>query len=446
MVVAGLIGLIVVINGLRSLATTGSVAGSAGAAGSAGTTFLTELVLILIAVGATVAVYTSVRYRTLSDQLRPDAKPFRFGRANPDVETRIAQVEAAQWGNVTLYAGENPFIGTGRINRAWSIAIELDRARPASQEASAQPPRRRYVPVDPVDLQQVIRERLVKLNDPGLPENERVSALMVEDHVVGEGLRSWDGPLIDPAQKVPYSLAGPEAIDALIRHPQAGLRYYQRLSVSDRGQAVCSGEQEVIAGVDQEVAVSAFVYVAVEGRMLYLQFVTTVLPPIHRRYHIIDGLPKTSSGTFMTKVLLETATAVFANLAGAPFMLYRALRQVRREQRAFAAEASSSDDYLFGDVGARQSVRQIGAAAEPHTYIQVLDAIKYTKIIERLLTDTVFDFLLAKGVDTSAYVSAVGNIVNNSSVINYGTMTGPVTANSGGQSTQTTFQPAQERQ
>jgi len=445
LVVGGLIALIVLVNGLRSLATTGSAAGSVGAAGHAGAAFLTELVLILIAVGATVAVYTSVKYRTLSEQLRPDAKPVRFSRANPDVEARIEQVEAAQWGNVTLYSGENPFIGTGRINRAWSVAIELDRARPAGQEMSVQPPRRRYVPVDPVELQQFIRERLLKLDDPGLPANERVSALTVEDHVVGEGLRSWDGPLIDPAQKVPYSLANPEAIDALIRHPQAGMRYYQRLSVSDRGQAVYSSGHEVIAGVDQEVAISAFVYVAVEGRMLYLQFVTTVLPPIHRGYHIIDRLPKTSSRTFMTKVLLETATTMFGNLAGAPFMLYRTLRQIRREQRAFAAEVSSSDDYLFGDVGAEQSVRQIGAAAKPHTYIQVLDVVKYTHIIERMLTDTVFDFLRVKGVDTSAYVRAVGNIVNTSSVINYGTMTGPVTASSGGNVTQT-VQPAQEEQ
>jgi hypothetical protein len=444
LVVAGLIGLIVLVNGLRSLATTGSAAGSVGAAGAVGATFLIEFVLILIVVGTTVAVYTSVKYRTLSEQLRPDAGPFRFGRANPDVEARIAQVEAAQWGNVTLYSGENPFIGTGRINRAWSVAIELDRARPAGQEMSAQPPRRRYVPVDPVELQQFIRDRLLKLNDPALPANERVSALTVEDHVVGEGLRSWDGPLIDPAQKVPYSLARPEAIDALIRHPQAGMRYYQRLSVSDRGQAVHSGGQEVIAGVDQEIAISAFVYVAVEGRMLYLQFVTTVLPPIHREYHIIDRLPKTSSGTFMTKVFLETATTMFGNLAGAPFMLYRTLRQIRREQRAFAAEVSSSDDYLFGDVGVRQSVRQIGAAARPHTHIQVLDVIKYTHIIERMLTDTVFDFLRAKGVDTSAYVRAVGNIVNNSSVINYGTVNGPVSASSGGTVNQT-VQPAPEQ-
>jgi hypothetical protein len=354
LVVAGLIGLIVVVNGLRSLATTGSAAGSVGAAGAVGATFLIELVLILIVVGTTVAVYTSVKYRTLSEQLRPDAGPFKFGQANPDVEARIEQIEAAQWGNVTLYSGENPFIGTGRINRAWSVAIELDRARPAAQEMSAQPPSRRYVPIDPVELQQFIRERLLKLNDPALPANERVSALTVEDHVVGEGLRSWDGPLIDPAQKVPYSLAKPEAIDALIRHPQAGMRYYQRLSVSDRGQAVHSGGQEVIAGVDQEVAISAFVYVAVEGRMLYLQFVTTVLPPIHREYHIIDRLPKTSSRTFMTKVFLETANDVRQS----------GWRPVHAVPHAAADQARATGIRCGGFVVRRLSVRRRGRTAK----------------------------------------------------------------------------------
>ena len=434
-----LIGIIAVVSQLSNAATSGSLPGTAAAPGplSGLGAIVAELVAFLVLMAATVAIHTYAKYRTLSDQLRPDAQPTRFSPSSPNVEARIAQVEAAQWGNVTLYAGENPFIGTGKIDRAWSLAIELDRARPASHEASLLPASRRYVSIDPVELHQVIRERLIKLNDPKLPVNERVSALIVEDHIIGEGLRSWDGPLLDPAEKVPYSQADPEAIAALTRHPQAGLRYYQRLSVSDRGQAVHSAGQEVIAGVDQEVAVSAFVYVAVEGRMLYLQFVTTVLPPIQHRYHIIDRLPKSTSSSFMTKVLLETATSMFGDLIGAPILLFRTLRLIMREQQSFAEEASSSEEYLFGDVGTRESVRELGASSSPHTYIQVLDSIKYTKIIERMLTDTVFDFLRAKGVDTSAYVSSVAGVVNNSTLINYAPMTGPVAVGPDATATQT---------
>src|SRR5215469_10759671 len=236
--VAGLVVIILVIRAVGHIFSSGPAGvavGTGGSSASAILSFLLPVIVFLALIATTVIIHTYVKYRTLSEHLRPGAPPMQFSPSGPDVESRIAQVEAAQWGNVTLYSGENPFIGTGRVNRAWSLAIELDRARPASHEASLLPASRRYVSIDPVELHQVIRERLIKLNDPKLPVNERVSALIVEDHIIGEGLRSWDGPLLDPAEKVPYSQADPEAIAALTRHPQAGLRYYQRLSVSDRG-------------------------------------------------------------------------------------------------------------------------------------------------------------------------------------------------------------------
>jgi hypothetical protein len=69
--------------------------------------------------------------------------------------------------------------------------------------------------------------------------------------------------------------------------------------------------------------------------------------------------------------------------------------------------------------------------------MQRLDAMKYTKIIERLLNDTVLDFLREKGVDTTAYASSASVIVNNAGVVNYGEMTGPVAGGVGGPVTQT---------
>ena len=107
---------------------------------------------------------------------------------------------------------------------------------------------------------------------------------------------------------MPYSQASPEAIDALIQHPAAGLRYYLRVCVSDEGQPVWVRKREVIGTTDQEIAVSAFIYVAVEGRMFYLQFVPHLLPPIYQQYHVV-GLPKVSSGEFMVKVTLHAARA-----------------------------------------------------------------------------------------------------------------------------------------
>lgn len=429
-----------VVSGFGSTAPPGPV-GAASTAGSAIISAIVGLIVFLALVAGTEIVHTYVKYRTLTERLRPGAPPVAFSSGSPQTEARIAQVEAAQWGNVTLYDGENPFIGTGYISRAWSIAIELERARPSGQASPARPSGRRYVPIDAAELHRVIRERLVRLRDPGLPPNERISALEVADHIVGEGTRRWEGPLIDPAVKIPYSHASQPAIDALIRHPQAGLRYYQRVSVSDAGLAVLSDGEMVIAGADQEVAVSAFVYVAVEGRMLYTEFVTTVLPPILVSYHVIDRMPKVTSGRFLAKVITDAAGTMFGSLIRSPVEVVRTLRLMRREQRSFAAEAAAYDDYVFADVGTRDSARELGASLQPRTYIQDLDVAKYTKIIERLLTDTVLDFLAEKGVDTTAYANSASTIVN-AGVLNYGNMSGPVAGGANSAFTQAAQQPA----
>jgi hypothetical protein len=386
------------------------------------------VVAFLVLTAMTEASYSYIKYQTLGERLRPEADPLPLHRSQGRIESRIAEIEAAQWGNLTLYSGENPFIGTGGRGRAWSIAIELDRAPDAGKEFWGKPGSRGYVTIDPVELHGVIRDRLLRLKDQGLPENERVSALVVEDHVVGEGQRRWDGPLVDPASRIPYSIASREAIDALIRHPQAGLRYYQRVSVSDEGQSVWSGEQEVIGIADQEIAASAFVYLAVEGHMFYLEFVSTVLPPVQRRYHVVDLLPNVSPGRFLAKVLLDSASTAFRDMISAPFRACGTLLLIMREGRSFEDEVASVGDYLLGDVGARLSVRELGAANAPHTYIQRLDAAKYTKIVERLIIDTVLDFLVAKGADATAYRNSAYTVINSGVVISGGNVTGPVAA------------------
>jgi hypothetical protein len=379
---------------------------------------------------ATQLVYMYVRSRTLCDELGPDASPRRARPRSPQLESRIARAEAAQHGNLILYSGENPFIGTGERTRVWSIAIELQRRTDGRQQW--RPSRSEdYIPIDPVELHQVIRDRLLKLKDDALPPNEQLNALVVEDHIVGLGLHRWESPLIDPALNVPYSHASPEAVAALIRHPQAGLRYYQRASVIDVGQAVWTGQEKVIDGSDQDIAASAFVYVAVEGRMFYLEFVATVLPPVHHRWYIVDLLPKISAGKFFVKVLLDAFSMIFADLIYAPFRVVSSLATMASEGRSYKEEATAAEEYVYGDIGAQINVRQLGAAKNLQIYIQELDAEKYTKLAERLVTDTVLDFLTAKGVDTSNYVNSASTVINSGVMISGGTFTGPAAFGAG---------------
>ena len=400
-------------------AANGAAAPSFGAVAT-GLGTLVVVLAFLVLIGAVLIGYSYSMYRTFSDQLRPGDMAGHFDRAPEEVEARIAQVAAAQWGNMTIYGGDNPFIGTGpRLpDEDWSIAIELDRA-PGPGQRGRGPAHRSgsYVPIDPVELHQVIRARLLKVKDDGLPENERIAALTMHDHVAGDGHCRWDSPVIDQAQTTPYSQASPEAIDALIRHPAAGLRYYLRVCVSDEGQPVWARRREVIGSTDQEIAVSAFIYVAVEGRMFYLQFVPTLLPPVYQEYHLVDRLPKVSSSEFMVKVVLHAARTSFRDLVRAPFGIIGLIVRTISERHGYHSEIKSAGDYIFADMGARISVREFGGSAASRTFIQVLDTFKYTRIVQRLVLDTVLDFLTEKGVDTSAYQESASAIITNSYTI-----------------------------
>jgi hypothetical protein len=410
---------------------------SSAAGGSAGTSLpltgffsaglfgLWSLIYVVLLIGTLVSYFWR-RDKTLAAELRPGVPAPTFRRESPRVENRIAEVCRAQYGNLALYDSfysGDPFIGTGYVpfdlffsrseddRPVWSIAIELSRA--GAPRGLFGFSARDRVGIDPVDLHKVLRTRLEQLNDPTLPASQRVARITVDDHVVGEGTIYWESPLIDRQRKIPYSQALPEAIDALIRAPQGRLRYYQRVSISDEGQAVLTEDQrQVIESVDREVITSAFIYVAVEGHMFYLQFIPKALPPIDPKFQEIDLFPVSSSGRFAGKVLQDTLHGAFGDIVTAPYKVYKAARLSFKEWRSFTKEARADADYAVADVGARIGVRQLGAQVRPRDSIQNFDIDKYTRIVERLVVETVLDYLGAKGADTAAYRAAAASIVN----------------------------------
>ncbi|HEY1706459.1 MAG TPA: hypothetical protein VGG75_42850, partial [Trebonia sp.] len=345
-VIGGLIALAVAV-GLAFVLTSGftpssvalSPSGAPVASSSALPEFLVTFALLVAATWLVELTYLYTTFQTLDADLGEGTTAQTAYTGSPETEERIAMVEGAQHGNITLHSGWFPFIGAGlQSDAAWSIAIRLDRADPdddgenddgeddrdhpggngRSGRGSA-----RYVRIDPVDLHQWIGNRLRALNDPGLPENERISALTVTDRLVGSasGLLRTDNPLFDQNLRTPYSHASREAIEAMIRHPQARLRYYQQVSLSDEGPAVMSRGRKVVESVDQEIAVSAFIYAAVEGHMFYLQFVLTVLPPIHALYRVAGR----TRGASPVDMVIDSARHVFGSIISAPFGLYAAL-------------------------------------------------------------------------------------------------------------------------
>jgi hypothetical protein len=394
-------------------------------------------VLLLIALPGASFGYRFMVYRTLR-KLGPGSTEDAPGAVGGRARGNLDRVSAAQRGNITLYSRENPFLGSGDIGsrwaRAWSIALELDRAAGDGPTGERLPRE-----VDPVRLHRHVHDRLVAMRDGPRP-NERISGLTVDWHVVaqgdcvqadrpvdpsGAGLLYRDGnPLIDRRRAVPYSRASERAIEAITRHPQADIRCYQRITVGTQGQAIRDVDDRVIAPAQyQDILLSAFLYLAVEGRMLYAQFVVNVLPPVRERFRVVDDLPAYSTGMVIGRVLREGGLGAFAEGALGPFRLVREGVSVAMEVlRANSGREPTS--FVRFDYGARISVREEAAEPRFRTFMQTLDADKYINLIERRINEAVLDHLHHCDVDVTAYREQAAVVMNSPFIMSGGSISG----------------------
>jgi hypothetical protein len=383
---------------------------------------LIDLFAFPIIVMFTMLMFQWHRYSLLADGFRTGSSHTLPGIPNHRIKERVEQVNRAQHGNVTVYSGWSPFLGSGQIVTTWSITVDLvqDSGLPNAQRVP--------VSIDPVDLHAAVQERVTGLRDAQQPDNERVTGLVTGHHVVATGTRTQDHAILDSKGR-PYSFAEPETIKAIIRHPQGGVRYYQRVTVTADGKPVLDRYgQEITAAEDQEIGATSFMYFAVEGGMLYVEYVATVMPPIRHDYHVIDTLPRSLQFEWFPKVF-RAAAADLPDAAIAPVRLIPALLHnlmlVRRMERA----RRDASEYLVYNYGARISVRERAAAAGYTSYLQKLDATKYSKFVERRMNEAVLDYLNDHGVDASEYRERVRIVQNSGVMITGGTVSGQVINN-----------------
>jgi hypothetical protein len=350
-------------------------------------------------------------YAIFSAELR-DGQPQRLPDiTNTRIAHRIATVGSIQRGNITVQE-RDPFIGSGQVRAGWSFTVPLRRHAVTGSGR----PDRTTIHLDAVALNRSLRAALLRLSDESLPESSRIPGLYLAPHIAADGVRGLGDPLLHPQVRLPFTVASEEAVDAIISHPQAGLRYYERvvIGVAGRPLTVAGGHTDLPAQ-DLGIDVSAFVHVAVEGGMLYAEFMATVMPPIQQRYQMLDQLrpERVVSKAFLDSVLVfpaETAASGWRLLRNGWRIATTGLRMTRADRE--------SQEYRVYDYGARLSVRELAAEAEPYKFLQQLDEWKYSKILSRTVSDTIVDFLEDNGVDTSDFRQKITHVENHYGTVN----------------------------
>ncbi|WP_066365553.1 hypothetical protein [Herbidospora mongoliensis] len=356
---------------------------------------------------------------------------FAFGRPHKIPQESVparrdGYISQAQQGNLAMYGGEDPFIGSGPAQHAWSIVVELDRRPPTPGAAAGE---RRNATVDPIELHSFIRARLEQMRFGVLNARESIAKLTVSDHLTVPGTLHLDGgthPLLGHSGLPIFSL-DPVSIDAVKQNPQGAMRYFQRVTVGTEGPPIISDLGTlVVPASDREIDISAFIHLAVEGRMMYTQCLITALPPCKRTFHVIDVLPALSPIAVAGKALAALRLRLFEEVLFAPVRLVKMVFEQNRQQRP--------GRYLAYAYGARASVRELGAEPEPTSFMQVLDISKYSKLISQRLNEAVLDYLESRDIDTTSYRQQA--IVNYGAWVSGGTVNGPIAAGNQAQATQ----------
>lgn len=391
---------------------------------------LLRMTFVLVLALVVLFWYRRTLYRILTVELgRGNEEHYPPDAPNSQLEKRVERVAAAQYGNIALHSGRNPFIGGGAVHNSWSMSLEL---LPAGTRSS----RSERIAIDPVALHGHIRQRLRGMYGETLRDEEKITGLVLSDHIVAIGERECD-ELIEQRRYRPFSVASRAAIDAIIRHPQGHLRYYLRAVVGSEGREILGGggpKDVVAARQDQQIAVSTFLYLAVEGGMLYAEFVATVMPPLRPEYMVIDRwVPERVD----LRAALESFPALFTDLPAAPLGAVRSVSTMLGYGRRMRRADRACQEFRYYDYGARLSVRELAARGAPLSYLQDLDAEKYYKLIERAVTSAVLEFLADHNVDTTEYETRANTVLNAGVIITGGQFNGPVAAGAGAVASQT---------
>jgi hypothetical protein len=350
--------------------------------------FVSDFSLGLLFVAILWLVLTGVRlqtHNTLVNTLRAGRfNPRRVPPLNHTQEERVSYIDEAQHGNLTIYAesrADRPFVGSGWVVESWSLALPLV---PDQQSAD---PGRQQRPLTPDVLHTELRERIADLADPRLPADQRVSGLRIEDRVFLAGVLSADHPGVDRRTRSPvYRLTRDEIRDVMHRE-RGALRHYQSVRV---------------LSWEGELAVTVFAHFGLEGHLLVIEFVATVLPGILPEYRAVDQLDRLSlfSGSAIAaKALIELPFV----LAKAPINLGRAATRAVTSVLAGEREQQRAASQLAYDYGARFSVRELAAIAPERVYFQFSDALRHIGVVERRATDAIAELLREHGYSDSEF-------------------------------------------
>jgi hypothetical protein len=353
--------------------------------------FAALLALLVVAADIYERRYRVVARRMNAQDFDPDAPA--YGRERPSErasdERRIAHLTGHQDGNVVVYSGYYPFIGSGfpMLRRSWSFAIDVTKA--PGDPGGSDP----VAPIEASELYAHVEEEMRKLDIEGSSVTHRY---YVHGRFPGRDRDLFFHPKA-PHERFPRLRYVIDEVSKLEAHPQEMVRRYADIKV---------------AAWQSELILSAFVRFSRTSDYLFIEVTYFILPPLKGEYYEIHRFNRRPTPHEFSRLVLDSFKAMPLLWLKAPLRVAKWMaRPIGRARREQQVEQEIRENRRF-DFGALGSVRELGADDDYAKYFQEMDIEQLYKVIDQHLFKVIRTFLKDKGVDTSQLERSIQAIIN----------------------------------
>lgn len=315
--------------------------------------------------------------------------PATLGAAH---QHRVAHLVGTGSGNLVVYSGFSPFVGSGIRLNTWNLAIDTRRGKCFA--GARKQPRSFTMP----ELYEAIGKSI---------EGRGLHNCTIEDRIYVNGADVRDDTrFLEHQLARPFSSVERRIVDESLAQPSMRVRHYRCVRVVD-----WSGE----------LVVSLFFRFAMCGHNLFMEASTHLLTPI-------DGLNRTIETVYtqisLLQILRRIAKAVlwcFVYFWWSPAnVLYRLLHPLYKVVHDWFEDWLISEDPAF-DYGTGESLREKACSSFLYRrYGQKLDGDMNQKVVEQTALDALVQFLEEHDIDTADLKEREATLLNNGVIMSGG--------------------------
>jgi hypothetical protein len=303
-------------------------------------------------------------------------------------QAKLKEIATMQNGNVIVYGGFSPFVGSGVNVGAWSFTTKVNKGKEENGKILTP------MPVQPEDMHQALTQAIFDLGLEGVSVEDRL-------YVNGQEIRDDPTFMLHPLGR-PTVRVDAATMRSFIAHSTSAVRHYKCI------QAI---------SWKAELVLSIFVRFTKIKNNLFVEANYYLLPPLQESFYEVDSLLAAPTlnqvwqllvlSAFKTPFMFPYSTLTTLSNILSPFSEWRAEVEARK-----AIKENPAFNY-----GAITTIRESATSNNYRLYFQKLDKEMNLKIIERQILDCIVQFLDGKNVDTSDLKESKDTILNHGVII-----------------------------